>query len=223
MKLRYKCLILDHDDTAVNSTAVIHYPAHLEVMRVLRPDSHPINLDGWFLKNFHPGIMAYLTEELKLNKQEIQKEYQIWREFTTKRIPEFYPGFIEALSEYKKRGGLIAVISHSEKDLIERDYRSYNQKKPLLPDIIFGWDYNEKKRKPSPFPVKEILKTYNLKAKDALIIDDLKPGILMAQATGVPVAAAGWSHSIQKIRDFMKKNSLIYLKTIKDFRQFVLT
>ena len=33
----FKCLILDHDDTAVASTPAIHYPAHLEAMRVLRP------------------------------------------------------------------------------------------------------------------------------------------------------------------------------------------
>ena len=24
--MRYRCLILDHDDTVVNSTATIHYP-----------------------------------------------------------------------------------------------------------------------------------------------------------------------------------------------------
>jgi len=29
MPLRCRCLNLDHDDTAVNSTATVHYPAHL--------------------------------------------------------------------------------------------------------------------------------------------------------------------------------------------------
>jgi len=35
--MRYKCLLLDHDDTVVNSTATIHYPAFLEALRLLRP------------------------------------------------------------------------------------------------------------------------------------------------------------------------------------------
>ncbi len=62
--MKYKCIILDHDDTAVDSTADIHYPAHLETMRVLRPDDDIISLDQWLLKNFHPGIMNYMKNEL---------------------------------------------------------------------------------------------------------------------------------------------------------------
>jgi len=50
MDLPYQCLILDHDDTAVNSTALIHHPSHLESMRLLRPRAEAIDLEGWFLK-----------------------------------------------------------------------------------------------------------------------------------------------------------------------------
>ena len=31
-KMRYQCLIFDHDDTTVNSTAKIHYPCFVEYM-----------------------------------------------------------------------------------------------------------------------------------------------------------------------------------------------
>ena len=31
-KLRYKCLIIDHDDTAVDSSATVHHPAHVKSM-----------------------------------------------------------------------------------------------------------------------------------------------------------------------------------------------
>ena len=31
--LRYRCLVLDHDDTAVMSTPLIHYPAHVKAMK----------------------------------------------------------------------------------------------------------------------------------------------------------------------------------------------
>ena len=95
MSLRYKCLILDHDDTAVNSTSVIHYPAHLAVMKILRPDVKPIDLDGWFIKNFHPGIMNYLVRELGMNDRELDVEHGIWRDYNTKHMPDFFPGFIE--------------------------------------------------------------------------------------------------------------------------------
>ena len=39
--MKYKCLILDHDDTTVNSTAEVNYPALLDTLSHLRPDIHP--------------------------------------------------------------------------------------------------------------------------------------------------------------------------------------
>jgi HAD superfamily hydrolase (TIGR01509 family) len=220
MKPRYLCLILDHDDTAVNSTAKIYYPAHLEVMSVLRPDKKPVTLDEWFLKNFHPGIMAYLTEELGMNDQEMEVEYEIWKKFARSIVPEFFPGFIETLVEYKKRGGIVAVVSHSEKMVIEKHYSSNRME--LKPDIVFGWDYSEELRKPSPLPVLEILKAFHLKPHQALVVDDLKPGIVMGKAAGVDVAAAGWGHNIPEIREYMKKNCIAYFKDVEEFKDFIL-
>ena len=36
--LKYPCLVLDHDDTAVNSTATVHYPAFVAYMKEHHPD-----------------------------------------------------------------------------------------------------------------------------------------------------------------------------------------
>ena len=36
--LRYPCLVLDHDDTVVQSTPTIHYPAFMATLNELRPD-----------------------------------------------------------------------------------------------------------------------------------------------------------------------------------------
>jgi phosphoglycolate phosphatase/pyrophosphatase PpaX len=221
--LNYRCIILDHDDTAVDSTATIHYPAHVEVIRRLRPELQPISLDEWFLKNFQPGIMEYLTEELRFDEHEIRMEYDVWREFTTSRIPHFFPGFIEALIEYRGRGGLVAVVSHSEKPLIERDYASLEADLQFMPDIIFGWDYDAEKRKPSIFPVREIMKTFSLEPGDMLIVDDLKPGVLMAQAAGIDVAAAGWAHDIVPIRAFMRRYCIAYFETVRDFADHIVS
>ena len=221
--LKYKCLILDHDDTAVDSTAFIHYPAHVEVMRLLRPDQKPISLEGWFLKNFEPGIMEYLTKELRFDENEIEKEYEVWRDFTTSRTPHFYPEFIDALVAYRKCGGIVAVVSHSEKTLIERDYAQHNGSTAFMPDIVFGWDYDKSKRKPSLYPVHEIMKTYDFSADEMLVVDDLKPGVVMAHAANIPVAAAGWSHCIAEIQQYMRDNCIAYLRNIAEFKSIILS
>lgn len=219
--MKYRCIIIDHDDTAVNSTACIHYPAHLEVLNQMRPGTPPISLDEWFLKNFHPGIMEYLKNELCMSNEELEAEYRIWRTFTTTRVPEFYPGFIETLTEYRNRGGKIAVVSHSEKHLIERDYRSLEPEIRFMPDLIYGWDYDETKRKPHPYPVFEILKALEIQPEHTLILDDLKPGVVMAKAAGLEAVAAGWAHSIPEIRRYMKKHCIAYLETVEEFAEFI--
>ena len=35
--LQYKCLVLDHDDTVMNSTALVHHPSFLVALKELRP------------------------------------------------------------------------------------------------------------------------------------------------------------------------------------------
>jgi beta-phosphoglucomutase-like phosphatase (HAD superfamily) len=217
----YRCLILDHDDTAVNSTALIHYPSHVESMRLLRPDAPVIDLDGWFLKNFEPGIMHYLQDELGLNEQELETEYRIWREFNTSRIPPFFPGFLETLRAFRAEGGIITVVSHSEEDIILNAYRNA-EGGPFLPDLVFGWDYEETRRKPSPWPVQNILREFDLSPDQALIVDDLKPGFLMSRVTGVPFAAAGWAHRIPEIHAYMRENCDIYFSSVEQFARFIL-
>jgi phosphoglycolate phosphatase/pyrophosphatase PpaX len=188
-------------------------------MRVLRPGRPPVSLEGWFLKNFHPGIMPYLIEELGLNAEELAVEFEIWRSYTTRRTPHFFPGFLQALGEYRKRGGKIAVISHSEPEVIRGHYRAAG---PLVPDLVFGWDEEEEKRKPSPWPVRQVLASLGIPGAQALVLDDLKPGVLMARGAGVAVAGAGWAHNIGEIREYMQAHCLAYFETVEAFRDFLL-
>jgi hypothetical protein len=44
MNLKYKCIILVHDDTAVMSTPEIHYPSFVEAIKKLRPNDEPISI-----------------------------------------------------------------------------------------------------------------------------------------------------------------------------------
>jgi phosphoglycolate phosphatase/pyrophosphatase PpaX len=219
--LRYRCLILDHDDTAVDSTSSVHYPAHVEVMRQLRPDRRPVDLEGWFRKNFNPGIVSYLKNELGLSEREFGQEYAIWRSFTSSRTPAFYPGMPEILTEFHRRGGRIAVVSHSEPDIILRHYREAGNGCPL-PDLVFGWDAEEERRKPSPWPVLETLRRLNVQPAQALVLDDLKPGVIMARRAGVAAAGAGWAHRIPEIREYMRASCLAFFETVAEFSSFLL-
>lgn len=217
--MRYRCLVLDHDETAVSSTSIIHYPAHLEVMKKIRPDVKPVDLDGWFLKNFHPGIMEYLVNELGFTDHEMEEEGRIWHRFMASGMPRFFPGFIEALRTYREAGGYITVVSHSEEQMILRHYSTAG----FEPDAVFGWSEDASRRKPSTWPVLRIMERLEVRAEDILLVDDLKPGIVMAKRAGVAAAAAGWAHRVPEIERYMRRNTAVYLESVDDFRRYILT
>jgi beta-phosphoglucomutase-like phosphatase (HAD superfamily) len=221
MPLHYRCILIDHDDTAVDSATAIHYPAHLETLSVMRPDRAPPTMEEWFVWNFH-GIMEYMVDELHFSKEELVREFEIWQKWTRSHNPPFFPGFLELLMDYRARGGRVAVISHSEAAVVEAHYRAVPGR-PFMPDLIYGWEHDESRRKPSPWPVRESLRQFGCAAGEALIVDDLKPGVLMAQASGVAFAAAGWSHHIEEIERYMKANAVAYCATVEDLRSLIMS
>jgi beta-phosphoglucomutase-like phosphatase (HAD superfamily) len=240
MGLRYRCILIDHDDTAVDSTAAIHYPAHLDALAQLRPGRKPPTREQWLLLNFH-GIMDYLEGELRMTPAELERELEIWRSWTHAHVPPFFPGFLDLLKDYHRAGGRVAVISHSEAGVIEGHYRAAAgglgaaagglgaaagapdaADPPFLPDLIFGWVADANHRKPSPWPVGEALRLFGLPAREALVVDDLKPGVLMARAAGVDFAAAGWSHRVEEIERYMREQAVAYCAGIQDLRALLL-
>lgn len=217
--MNFKCLILDHDDTVVNSTATVHYPAHLEIMNRMRPEEKHISLDEWFRKNFHPGIMDFLTGELGFSEEEMAEEFRIWQEFNADRNPPFFEGLPELLREFQDKGGILAVVSHSTENHIRRHY---DVGAPMLNlSYVYGWEHENEHRKPSPWPVLQILEKAGLEASEVLVVDDLKPGVDMARAAGVKVAAAGWGHAIPEIRQAMASACDWWLADVEALRTLV--
>ena len=217
--MKYRCLVLDHDDTVVKSTPEIHYPSMVEALKVLRPNEEIISLDDFFTYSFHPGFSEMCKTILRLTNEEIEYQYQVWKSHTTKKVPDFFTGIPELIRKHKEAGGFICVVSHSESEQIARDYRI---KCGVTPDLIFGWELGELQRKPNPYPIMEIMRRFNLNKQDILVVDDLKPGLDMARSCNVDFAAAGWAHSIPVIKEYMSKYSDYYFESVGDFKNFLL-
>jgi len=145
-------------------------------------------------------------------------EEQYWKEYVKHHVPKAYPGIREIMEEQKKRGGKVCVISHSFSDNILRDYRENGLPEP---DLIFGWEYPPEQRKPAVYPLEQIMKAFNMKPEELLVVDDLKPGYDMAKAAGVPFAAAGWANDIPQIENFMRNNCGLYFKTVKELKAYL--
>lgn len=215
--MKYRCLIFDHDDTVVNSTATIHFPCWVEYLKIYRPGMRQ-TLEDYFIKNFSPGFLEMARGEFGMSEEEIQGEVEFWKNYVSSHIPEAYPGIREIMLRHRAEGGIIAVISHSMRENIMRDYAANGLPEP---DIIYGWEQPEERRKPHPWPVEQVMRELGLKREELLMIDDLKPGYDMAEAAGIDFAAAGWANDIEEIENFMRSNSQYYFKKVEDLDTFL--
>lgn len=215
--MRYKCLVFDHDDTVVNSTATIHHPSFQQYLDRYRPGMS-CSLEKYFLRNFDPGFIPMCREDYAMTDADLDIEVRFWQDYVQGHTPAAYPGIREIMLRQRAEGGLICVASHSLEKNIRRDYEANDLPQP---DLVFGWDLPVEQRKPNPFPLQEIMRIYGLKPGELLMIDDLKPGFDMAASCGVDFAAAGWANDIDEIERFMRQNSRYYFKTVEELKTFL--
>jgi phosphoglycolate phosphatase/pyrophosphatase PpaX len=210
--MKYKCLILDHDDTVVNSSASIHFPSFIEYLKLYFPEkAGDYDVNSYFIKNFDPGIVSLLMDEVGLTEEQMEEEERFWANYVENHIPTAYAGMGDIIAEFRARGGIVCVDSHSLTRYIKRDFAANGLP---MPDVIYGWDIPKDMRKPSPKTVLEIMEKYKLSPREVIVVDDLKPGYDMARGAGVDFAAAGWAYDVPEIEEFMRKNCDYYLKTV---------
>ena len=216
-KLKYRCLVLDHDDTVTDSTRLIHHPAFLAYLQEVRPGV-TVSLEEYFRLNFHPGFLEYCEQVLHLTPAELDREMAVWTSYVATHIPKVFPGIREILTEQLRRGGAFAVVSHSLRENILRDYRANGLPEPSM---VFGWELPREQRKPSPYALDRIMACMDLAPEELLMVDDLKPGYDMAAQRGVPFAAAGWAYDVPEIRAFLQENCPLYFDSTEGLYKYL--
>ena len=215
--LKYPCLVMDHDDTAVRSEETVNYPEFLLTLHELRPGVE-MSREDFTRWCFERGYAAMVREHLAFTDEEADLAFRKWKAYVMTHMPPAYGGIREILQKHKALGGMICVVSHSADANILRDYRSHFD---LEPDLIYGWELGEELRKPNPYPLLDIMEKTGFDAQQLLMVDDLKPGYDMAKSCGVPFACAGWGHYLPEITDYMRKNCDYYFSTVQEFSDFL--
>ena len=212
--MKFRCLVLDHDDTVVDSTRDIHYPAFVEYLKQYKPEKvNDYTLEDYLRYNFTPGVLAFFEDMVGLTAEEMEIEERFWVDFVRGHIPAAYDGMHEIIDRFRREGGIVVVDSHSFAEYIERDYRHNGLP---TPDVIFGWDLPKEHRKPSPWTLEELMRRFGLRPEEILMVDDLKPGYDMARAAGVPFAAAAWAYDVPEIASFMREHCDYYLTSVEE-------
>jgi phosphoglycolate phosphatase/pyrophosphatase PpaX len=186
--LKYPCLILDHDDTVVQSEATVNYPFFIDFLKEYRPGM-TITEHEYISGCFHPGYIEMCRQRFHFTDEELLIEYNGWKEYIRSHIPAPYQGIGDLIHRYKSAGGIICVVSQSAQENILRDYRTHFG---LAPDEVYGWDLEPSHRKPNPWALEQVMTKYGFSPAQLLVVDDMKPAVQMARAAGAPIAFAGW-------------------------------
>ena len=187
--LKYRCLVLDHDDTVVQSMKTLSYPFWCMELEIFRPGVTQ-SLEDYILECHNRGFAGLCRDCFHFTDEELKKEHGMWMEYIMTHTPDPYPGMDAVIHRQKAEGGLVCVVSHSHKDNIIRDYSTHFN---ILPDAIYGWELPAEQRKPHPYPLLVIIERYNLKPEEILVVDDMKLACQMATPLGIQVAYSGWN------------------------------
>ena len=216
--LKYKCLVLDHDDTVVQSMKTLSYPFWCLELEQFRPGV-TMSLEDYILECHRVGFADMCRERFHFTEEELKTEHKQWMEYILQNIPDPYPGIDRIIRRQKEEGGLICVVSHSHADNILRDYRTHFA---VEPDAIYGWELEPHQRKPNPWPLEDIMERFHLTAEEILVVDDMKLACQMAAPLGVRVAYAGWSGmGVESLSAEMEKICDYSFGTTQEFEDFL--
>ena len=216
--LKYPCLVLDHDDTVVQSEATINYPFFVYILDQYRPGS-TITLDEYVHGCCHLGFADMCRKWYGFSEQELVDEYKAWQEYIKTHIPAPFPGIGNIIRRQKEAGGMICVVSPSSDTNILRDYRAQFG---IEPDAIYSWDLPEHLRKPSTYALEDIMQKYGFTQDQLLVVDDMKPAYEMASKAGVPIAFAAWGRKdYPQIAEEMRCLCDFSFDSTKDLEKFL--
>ena len=215
--LKYPCLVLDHDDTVVQSEATVNYPCFCRFLKKHRPDEHFSLADYVAGCNQMPFVELCKTR-FSFTDAELNEEYLFWKQYSRDHIPEVFPHIGKLLDNYRKAGGRIFVVSMSSEESILRDYRTHFG---FEPDGIFGCDLPKEHQKPNPYALEQIKSKYGFDPEEILIVDDLKAAVSMARSASCHIAFAGWGRrdypDICKEMELLCDYSFYSIREVADF------
>ena len=216
--LKYKCLVLDHDDTVVQTLKTLSYPFFCLELEQFRPGK-TITLEDYVLECNRRGFLDMCRECFGFTDEELALEHRQWMDYIMENIPDYFPGIERIIRRQKEEGGLLCVVSHSNYENIIRDYRHHFG---MEPDAVYGFDRPPHQRKPNPWPLEDIMERFCLKPEEILVVDDMKLACMMAKPLGVAVAYAGWDDmGVPEVRAEMQRICDFSFDSIAELEQFL--
>ena len=216
--LKYKCLVLDHDDTVIQTEKQLGYPYFRDVIETIRPGSN-LGYEEYVKDCNNMFFEDMCRVRWNMTEEEHRREYAGWKEYYSNTPHPIFPGIDQIIHRQKELGGLVCVASLSPSADILRDYQTLFG---MEPDALYGVDRPREERKPNPYPLEDIMAKFALKPEDILVVDDMKVACMMAQPLGVAVAFAAWCKAdFPELTDEMRQMCDYSFDRTEDLEKFL--
>ena len=216
--LKYPCLVLDHDDTVVQTLKTLSYPFWCLELEQFRP-GQTMSLQDYALECYRWGFADMCRNVYGFTDEELALEHRQWNEYVMNHTPEIFPGIDRIIRRQKELDGMLFVVSHSNSEIIVRDYLAHFG---ILPDEIYGWDRPAHQRKPNPWPLEDIMAKHGFKREEILVVDDMQLSCQMAEPLGVATAFSGWDDmGVPQLREDMQKRCSFSFDSVAEFEKFL--
>ena len=187
----------------------------MATLNELRPDVR-WSLEEFMQYSFEPGFEALCSELLGFTPEEMARQEENWRAFSLTQEPPMFPGMAEPIRRQRARGGLVCG------EPFRGGYHcaDYVKNCGFAPDLIFDGEQGPGRRKPSPWPLQEIMRVYGLAPGQLLMVDDLKPGWQMARAWRA-LCVWGWGSPVAAIHTFMRTGADHYFTRVEQLEELL--
>lgn len=207
MKLRKKCIILDHDDTVIDSQESIHYPLFVAVLKELRPHVAPISFEQFIDLSNKLGFTKMCRLVYHFTPDEILYEYEHWKKHVEHMIAPTYAGLESILQRFVQAGGIIVVYTMNAKHNVLNDYaRLFN----MIPHAIIAHDQYSILRKPYRLSLLQTLSDLNVSVKDCVFVDDSPLVVALKDRLNIEFLAASWAKSAHALWESNTDVTVLY-------------
>ncbi|ADO45174.1 HAD-superfamily hydrolase, subfamily IA, variant 3 [Hydrogenobacter thermophilus TK-6] len=186
--MRLKLFIFDLDGTLIDSYMDIGMCVNGVLRSMGRQEIEPDSVKNWI-----GGGARGLLEKL-FPSEEIDRALELFRKYYRENpvvYTKAYKGIREVLTHLKAMEKRLAVVTNKMEDLSVEILKRLNLYHYF--DMVVGGDTFPEK-KPSPVPIKEVLRWLGVDAKEAVMIGDTDADVRAGKDAGVWTALANWGY-----------------------------
>ena len=89
--LKYRCLVLDHDDTVVQSMKTMSYPFWCMELEIFRP-GRTMTFEEYVMECHNRGFAGLCRDLFRFTEEELKQEHSMWMDYVMTHTPDPYPG-----------------------------------------------------------------------------------------------------------------------------------